>query len=307
MAGIFISYRREDTSGEANHLASDLAEELGRDRVFIDIAAISPGVDFEQRIESALGSCEVVLVLIGNGWLSADDADGNRRLDAEGDFVRTEVATALRRSDVKVVPVLVDNARMPSAAELPEDISPLAKINALDLTNHRWRYDVDQIVRFVRRGGIRGLWQRVPTWLRFAVPLAAVAAAVALVALPGGGESPDPSNQVALGPATVAPAVDLCSRQLDIGVDGTFGPLSCDGGKLNQTAWQFAVGHHDPFTFTLGPNATPDQVTRALCGDLEGTTLPIMGEIYELAKTYYGWGFGLDPTPGAVVSVDKSC
>src|SRR5688572_10918579 len=132
MAGIFISYRREDTSGEANHLASDLTERLGRDSVFIDIDAISPGVDFEQRIDSALGSCEVVLVLIGDRWLAASDADGNRRLDAEGDFVRMEVARALSRPDVEVVPVLVDNARMPTAAELPEDIAPLAKINALD-------------------------------------------------------------------------------------------------------------------------------------------------------------------------------
>lgn len=302
MAGVFISYRREDTSGEANHLASDLGEALGRDSVFIDIDAIAPGVDFEQRIDATLGSCEVVLVLIGNRWLAATDADGNRRLDAEGDFVRSEIAKALSRPDVDVVPVLVDNARMPSAAELPEDIAPLAKINALELSNRRWRYDVEQIVRFARRGGVHGIWQRVPTWLRVAVPLALVVAGAALLTLPGGGEAPDSSDRVVLTPANVPPAVDLCSRQIDFAVDGTFGPLRCDGGDLNQTAWTYAVNHFDPIAFSLGPNATPTQVTRALCSDLQAgalPTIPAAGRIYELAKIYYSWSFVLDPTPDA--------
>ena len=78
MAGVFISYRREDTSGEANHLASDLVDELGRANVFIDIDTISPGVDFERRIDEALTTCDVVLVLIGDRWLTSR----TRRADA---------------------------------------------------------------------------------------------------------------------------------------------------------------------------------------------------------------------------------
>jgi hypothetical protein len=115
MAGVFISYRREDTGGEAAHLASDLSRVLGRDEVFIDIDTISAGVDFVDRIEDALDHCEVVLVLIGDRWLDATDASGARRLDDESDFVRLEVVRALAGPGVTVVPVLVEGARMPAA------------------------------------------------------------------------------------------------------------------------------------------------------------------------------------------------
>src|SRR5690242_19390602 len=123
MAGIFISYRREDTSGEASHLAADLIEALGRRQVFIDIDTIGPGVDYTQSIEGALTEAEVVLVLIGDRWLSVTNADGQRRLDAEGDVHVLEIEKALARTDVTVVPVLVEGATMPTEAQLPARIA----------------------------------------------------------------------------------------------------------------------------------------------------------------------------------------
>src|SRR6516162_5984301 len=78
---IFISYRRDDTSGEAGHLAADLGKRFGRENVFIDIDTIAPGVDFETRINQALSACRVTFVLIGNHWLNATLPDGKRRLD----------------------------------------------------------------------------------------------------------------------------------------------------------------------------------------------------------------------------------
>src|SRR2546430_7627981 len=136
MPSIFISYRREDTSGEAGRLAEDLAEQFGRSSVFIDIDAIGPGADFEQRIRDALDACQMALVLIGDRWLDALPEE-RRRIDEEGDYVRQEIATALERSDVTVVPVLVEGAKMPVPGELPPEISALAKRNAVELSNKR--------------------------------------------------------------------------------------------------------------------------------------------------------------------------
>src|SRR4051812_48901491 len=128
MPSIFISYRREDTSGEAGRLAEDLGARFGRSGIFMDVDSISPGANFEDRIDGALGACQVALVLIGDRWLDARPPDGRRRLDQDGDYVRHEIAAALARRDVTVVPVLVEGATMPTPSELPPDIAGLAKI-----------------------------------------------------------------------------------------------------------------------------------------------------------------------------------
>ncbi len=148
---IFISYRRTDTGGYAGRLADALIHQFGRANVFIDIDTISPGADFEQKIREALDTCELALILIGPRWLTVEAPAGTRRLDADDDLVKQEVAAALGRSDVTVVPVLVEGASMPTAAELPPEIASLAKFNAFDLTNKRWKYDIEQLAQLARR------------------------------------------------------------------------------------------------------------------------------------------------------------
>ena len=192
MPSIFISYRREDAAGHAGHLAAELSLRYGESSVFIDIDAIAPGVDFERRIDDALSSCQVALVLIGDEWLTAE-RDGKRRIAQENDYVRREVGAALLRDDVTVIPVLIEGAQMPSAAELPADIAPLAKINALELSNKRWRYDLGRLYDVVGRSDPK--WKRVlratPRWAKRASPVAVVAgaAAAAVLLLSGGGEN----------------------------------------------------------------------------------------------------------------------
>src|SRR5207244_4133019 len=143
MASVFISYRRADTSGYAGRLAEALADRFGRENVFMDVDSIAAGADFEDRIHTALGASQVALVLIGDEWLLAEP-DGRRRIDDQDDYVRTEIAAALKRNDVTVVPVLVEGVRMPDAAELPSDIAPLTKRNAFELSNKRWRSDLER-------------------------------------------------------------------------------------------------------------------------------------------------------------------
>jgi hypothetical protein len=144
-SSIFVSYRRDDTSGEAGHLAADRRKRFGRKTIFIDIDTIAPETDFEDRINDALSACRMTFILIGKQWLNAALPDGTRRLDHERDYVRKEIATALRRPLMTVVAVLVEGAAMPSAEQLPPDIAELAKRNAAELSNKRWRYDVNQM------------------------------------------------------------------------------------------------------------------------------------------------------------------
>ncbi|PWB54538.1 MAG: hypothetical protein C3F18_06665 [Nitrosomonadales bacterium] len=145
MPGIFISYRREDTAGHAGRIFDRLREKFGRDKVFMDVAGIEPGVDFVEAIDRAVGSCDVLLVIIGKKWLTCDDASGKRRLDDPKDFIRLETATALRR-DIRVIPVLVQDAAMPGEGDLPEDLKKLARRQATEIDDTHWDSDTAQLV-----------------------------------------------------------------------------------------------------------------------------------------------------------------
>lgn len=109
MAGIFISYRRADAEGWAGRLSDSLKVELGRVNIFRDIDDIPPGVEFDTYIAEAVGSCDVLIALIGPRWLNVTDKSGQRRLDDPNDFIRLEIATALKRN-VRVIPALVGDA-----------------------------------------------------------------------------------------------------------------------------------------------------------------------------------------------------
>jgi hypothetical protein len=149
MSAIFISYRRDDTEGQAGRLFDELAEHFGHDAVFMDVAALTPGHDFRRAIDEHVATCGVLLAIIGRQWLSLRDEAGGRRIDDPLDFVRLEVASALRR-DIPVVPVLVQGAHMPRAAELPEDLQPLVYRNAVSVSHAMWESDVQVLVKALR-------------------------------------------------------------------------------------------------------------------------------------------------------------
>ncbi|HXO30171.1 MAG TPA: toll/interleukin-1 receptor domain-containing protein, partial [Thermoanaerobaculia bacterium] len=146
-ANIFINYRREDSAGHTGRLFDRLSARLPG-RVFMDIDTLEPGVDFVEVIEKAVGFCQVLIVVMGQEWLRVKDAAGRRRLDDPADFVRLEVATALQRT-IRVIPVLVQGASMPRAEELPEDLAKLARRNAIELSDARWAYDVDRLIKTI--------------------------------------------------------------------------------------------------------------------------------------------------------------
>jgi TIR domain len=140
---IFLNYRRTDTAGHAGRIFDRLNQRFPG-RVFRDVTGIGYGLDFAEEIGRKLESCKALIVLIGPHWLSVPDEVGGRRLDDENDFVRLEIATVLRRN-IRVVPVLVGGAHMPSSADLPEDLQPLARRNALEITEPDFDNDVARL------------------------------------------------------------------------------------------------------------------------------------------------------------------
>lgn len=142
---IFISYRRADSLGSAGRIYDRLLEHFEEENIFMDVEIIEPGADFVKEIENAVRSCDIALIIIGPDWLSITDDKGNRRLDLPEDFVRLEVATALKM-DIIVIPVLVENAEMPKSLDLPEDLKLLARKNAVEIRHTRFHSDISKLI-----------------------------------------------------------------------------------------------------------------------------------------------------------------
>jgi formylglycine-generating enzyme required for sulfatase activity len=155
VGGIFISYRRGDSEGQARALSIELANYVGEDSVFMDVDSIALGRDFRQGLHESLESCDAVLALIGPNWLDIKDAAGKRKLDSAGDYVREEIATALKRN-ISVTPVLLQGASMPAPEHLPEDLKDLAFRNGFELSHTRWHSDVRELAQRLRLGGADG-------------------------------------------------------------------------------------------------------------------------------------------------------
>jgi hypothetical protein len=184
MGSIFVSYRREGGSGFAGRIEADLQRRFGAGEVFRDVDDLTSGEDFVQGLLRALRTCRVLIVVVGKSWLTAAGTGGARRLDDPRDFVRQEIAAALARDDVQVIPVLVEGARMPSETDLPDELKPLARRQAHELADSRWDYDMGRLAdtieatlgRGARRAGATGR-RRLVLATAAAVVLAVAAAA----------------------------------------------------------------------------------------------------------------------------------
>lgn len=146
---IFISYRREDTAPFAGRLNDQLALELGDCAVFMDVDSIPLGTDFVEYIEREVAKCDVLLAVIGENWLGESGPESTRRIDDPNDFVRIEIAAALKR-DIPVVPILIENTEVPGADRLPENLQPLSRRNGLRIRHESFKRDVQKLVSFLQ-------------------------------------------------------------------------------------------------------------------------------------------------------------
>jgi hypothetical protein len=141
---IFLNYRREDTRGYAGRLYDRLSHRFGEDQILRDVDAIPPGIDYVQQIDQLVRQCDLMLVLIGETWLSVQGAGGRRRLHEPGDLVSLEIAAGLERG-IPVIPVLIQGGRMPDEDELPDRIRALARRNGLEMSDSHWNHDYQRL------------------------------------------------------------------------------------------------------------------------------------------------------------------
>ncbi|MCI0549489.1 MAG: SUMF1/EgtB/PvdO family nonheme iron enzyme, partial [Anaerolineae bacterium] len=151
---IFISYRRADSTYLIGRIRDRLMTAFGEQSVFRDLDDIPAGVDFRTVLEKETNGCNIMLVVIGPQWAGIADTKGNKRLFDPGDYTRIEVETGLKRlteNRATVFPVLVMNAPMPSAQDLPESLSQLTFQNAISIRNDPdFNNDIEKLIRDIR-------------------------------------------------------------------------------------------------------------------------------------------------------------
>lgn len=147
---IFINYRKEDSNWASLALYNELRETYDKDNIFKDFNTIEPGEDFVESIQNALLTCDVLLVIIGSQWLTMKEKDGTRRLDNPNDFVRIEIKTALER-DIRVIPALFDDTKMPSTEQLPDGLKALSRRQAIEISKTRFEEDVAKLVQVINK------------------------------------------------------------------------------------------------------------------------------------------------------------
>ena len=155
---MFVSYRVADTRPTAGRLASELRRAFGDGAVFLDYRSLDPAEQWPEQLQAAVADAAAVLVLIGKDWLTAQDEYGRRRLDVPGDWVRQEVAAALR-GDAKVLPLLVNEAKPLPAAVIENlaDIAALATAQARPLRDVDWEADFAALLDWLESHGFERL------------------------------------------------------------------------------------------------------------------------------------------------------
>jgi hypothetical protein len=150
MVAIVISYRREDTKWIVGRIFDRLENHFGPGHVFIDIDNIPPGSDFRDHLQQTLAQCDILLVVIGPNWQGKSESNQPRLHDVN-DWVRVEIAAALT-NNVSIIPLLIDDTRMPDPAQLPEDIRAFAFRQAQPIdSGGNFRSNLDRLIRSMDR------------------------------------------------------------------------------------------------------------------------------------------------------------
>jgi hypothetical protein len=274
---VFISYRRQDSSGHTGRLHDRLAAEFGDERIILDVDDIELGLDFAKQISDFVAGCDALLAVIGPSWLTLAEKDGTPRIENPDDFVRLEIAAALER-DVRVVPVLVNGAQMPTADQLPEEIKPLALRHGLELSDQRWSYDVGRLVDSLRPldGPVEPRAEKpapAPAPARgrrvYIAAIAAVAvvlAVVTVVLVTGGGADQETAtnatlnttgtfepSELSLAPGTIFTVFNesgAIATLVPLGIDCK--PVACENSQLNLPVRELNDGEEVSFQVPQG-------------------------------------------------------
>ncbi|MDP2004259.1 MAG: toll/interleukin-1 receptor domain-containing protein [Rubrivivax sp.] len=160
---VFLSYRRADSQVSAGRMAQFLDTIPAVDAVFLDVDGIEPGENFETRIHDTLAQVSHVFLLIGPQWAGPAAPEGATRLFNDDDMVRRETRLALA-SQARVVPILLDDTRMPSPKDLPPDLKGLSSLNAFVLRTAHFDEDMDDLLDVLlgHKQGRGSRWREAP-------------------------------------------------------------------------------------------------------------------------------------------------
>lgn len=213
MATIFINYRRSDSRGTTFALRERLLKYFKNNELFLDIEGLGGGEDFVNALANTVSLADVMVVMIGQDWLKARNADGNLRLHQDDDFVRIEIASAIAQ-DKKILPVLLEGAQMPAAEDLPDDLKDLARRNAMELRLNR----IDDDARVIAQA-LKKLVPAQSVTLRKLTATAATTGVIALVVGTLAGPFVNTMSGVNWGPDPYKAALQEVESRLDIALE----------------------------------------------------------------------------------------
>lgn len=218
MTSIFISYRRADSAAYTGRIYDQLVDAFGERHLFKDVEDIPAGEDFRSVLDRALTAADIVLVIMGPQWVMITDDEGKRRLNNPDDFVRIEVETALKRKDVLVIPVLVNNATMPDSSAFPPSLKDLSYRNSVVVRNdpdfHR---DIGLLIKAIQKRAGGSPNRRLPLILG---ALAVIIIGLALVFLSGGGGGQNAQpTEVVQAATTAAPTTEPTTAPTTVPTD----------------------------------------------------------------------------------------
>ncbi|MEM7188029.1 MAG: TIR domain-containing protein [Pseudomonadota bacterium] len=159
MSRIVINYRRRDSAGHALSLKQALGRKFGDQHVFMDITDMQKGANFELQIDDAVKEADAMVVVIGEDWLDIlkEKAASD---DKEPDYVVYEIHRAIYR-DKPILPVLLDNAEMPGAHDLPVEVRKLALQDAATIRFRNFQDDAEKVAEML---GEMTKSDRPPAW-----------------------------------------------------------------------------------------------------------------------------------------------
>ncbi len=143
---IFINYRKEDSSGYSLALYHELIKWYDKKIIFKDFNNIDPGEDFEESIDNALNSCNILLVIISDKWL--DILNQRQKQTKQKDLVTLEISTALLKN-IYTIPITINGASMPSESELPDELKKLIRRQFLNIDQTRFETDTMKLVQII--------------------------------------------------------------------------------------------------------------------------------------------------------------
>lgn len=178
---IFLSYRRADSAAVVDHIYDRLVARYGKDCIFRDLDSIPLGTDFRDHVRRVIGSCDVVLAIIGRQWHGGRGSSAKRIME-DDDPVRIEIEVAIE-SGALLIPVLVGGAGIPKKQHLPPSLQELPALNGAalgigrDFEHHLILLfrKLDEALRLRGKSIVRR-----PDWLQ---PAATAAATIAVIPL----------------------------------------------------------------------------------------------------------------------------